>query len=77
MMLGLEKPGDDIAPEDDLDLYDAAEAITPGAAAAVVVLEHTWAIPLRDAIVRTGGRPTASEWVDADYLAKLGVNLPQ
>ena len=74
LMLGLD--GGPEAP-DDLDLYDAAGMIEPGHAAAVVVLEHLWAAPLRDAIVRTGGSPSSSQWVDADYLTKLGVTLVQ
>jgi hypothetical protein len=72
LMLGIdEAPG----ASDDVDLWDAAAAIEPGHAAAVVVLEHLWATPLRDAIVRTGGRQAGSQWVDADYLAGLGVTL--
>jgi hypothetical protein len=73
LMLGIDDPAD--APQDDLDLWDAADAIPPGAAAAVVVLEHTWATPLRDAVRANGGRAVASEWVDEEYLAKLGVTL--
>lgn len=77
LMLGIEGPGDVAESPDDLDLWDAADSIAPGTAAAVVVLEHTWAIPLREAVQRTGGRQTASQWVDADYLSKLGVTVQQ
>ena len=55
MLLGMEVTPD--TPDDDLDLYDAAAAIPAGTAAAVVVLEHLWAIPLRDAIRRPAGTP--------------------
>ena len=73
MLLGMDVTAD--TPADDLDLYDAAAAIPPGTAAAVIVLEHLWAIPLRDAVRATGGKATASQWVDQEYLAKLGVTL--
>jgi hypothetical protein len=71
ILLGMEGAAD--APADDLDLWDAADAIPPGTAAAVVVFEHTWAAPLRAAVQREGGRAVASEWVDMEYLSKLGV----
>jgi hypothetical protein len=34
------------------DVWFAADAIAAGTTAAVVILEHRWAIPLRDAIRR-------------------------
>ena len=73
MLLGMDVTAD--TPPDDLDLYDAAAAIPPGTAAAVIVLEHLWAIPLRDAVRATGGHASASHWVDQEYLSKLGVTL--
>jgi hypothetical protein len=69
LLLGL-----DSGPQE-LDLWDAAAAIEPGHAAAVVILEHRWAQPLRDAIARANGRAANSQWVDADYLTGLGVTL--
>jgi hypothetical protein len=70
--------GDGSAPEPrpDDDVWYAADAIEPGSAAAVAVVEHTWAIPLRDAVQRAGGRQTAAEWIDESQLAALGVTLP-
>ena len=63
--------------DDQQDVWSAADAIDPGGAAAVAVLEHLWAVPLREAITRAGGRQAASEWIDEDHLAGLGVTLPQ
>ncbi len=63
--------GDDAA-----DVWSAADAIDPGCAAAVAVLEHRWAIPLHAAIARAGGREAATEWIDEAQLAGLGVTLP-
>jgi hypothetical protein len=66
----------DVLGEDETDVWYAADAIEPGGAAAVAVLEHTWAVPLREAITRAGGRPAAAEWIDEDQLASLGITLP-
>src|SRR5687767_6310967 len=37
------------------DEWAVADAVEPGGAAAIAVLEHTWAIPLRSAIQEAGG----------------------
>jgi uncharacterized membrane protein len=39
----------------DSDAWDVLEQIPDGSAAAVILLEHTWAIPLRDAVAEAGG----------------------
>src|SRR3954451_7237536 len=57
------------------DLLDVAEAIAPGGAAAIAVLEHRWALPLYAAIERAGGSGIATEWADAEALARMGVPL--
>jgi hypothetical protein len=36
-------------------------------------LEHRWAIPLRAAIERAGGKPIADAWVTPEDLAGLGL----
>ena len=36
-------------------LHEFAEALEPGDSAAILVFEHTWAKPFRDAIVDSGG----------------------
>jgi hypothetical protein len=46
------------------------DAIPPGTAAAVALLEHRWAIPLRDAIREAGGFHLADAWIHpADRVA--------
>jgi hypothetical protein len=62
--------------EDAADVWSAADAIDPGGAAAIAILEHRWAIPLHAAIARAGGREAATEWIDEAQLAGLGVTLP-
>ena len=39
----------------DDDAWDVLEEIPNGSAAALLLIEHHWAVPLRDAIVRAGG----------------------
>ena len=39
------------------DEWAVADAVEPGGAAAIVILEHTWAIPLREAIEARGRPP--------------------
>jgi hypothetical protein len=64
------------ATDDDADVWYAADAIEPGNAAGIMVLEHRWAIPLREAITNAGGANVVTEWVDEAQVASLGVALP-
>lgn len=57
---------------DDLDLVDVIDEIEPGTTAAVVLLEHRWAIPLRDAIIAANGVPVLDMWIHPDELVALG-----
>jgi hypothetical protein len=66
----------DAATIDDADVWYAADAIEAGCAAGVIVLEHRWAIPLREAITRAGGTNVVTEWVDEAEVMSLGVALP-
>jgi hypothetical protein len=46
------------------------DAIPPGTSAAVALIEHRWAVPLRDAVTRAGGFALEDTWVHpADLLA--------
>ncbi len=58
---------------DAADLWEATEAIPPGGAAAVVLIEHRWAIPLRNAIANAGGVPLADAWLAPEDVASLGL----
>src|SRR4051794_8987677 len=40
-----------------------ADAIPPGTSAALAVLEHLWAVPLREAIERNHGAIVADAWL--------------
>jgi uncharacterized membrane protein len=57
---------------DDLDLVDVLDEIEPDTTAAVILLEHRWAIPLRDAIIAANGVPVVDMWIHPDELVALG-----
>jgi uncharacterized membrane protein len=49
--------------------------IPPGEAFGVLMFEHTWAIPLRDAIRRAGGVPLAQGFLTPEALMMIGAEL--
>jgi hypothetical protein len=51
--------------------WSLADAIPAGQTAAVALIEHVWASPLRAAILRNGGRPLDEAWLAPDDLARL------
>ena len=55
------------------DLLDVLDEIPPDTAVAIALLEHRWAIPLREAIVRTGGFPILDTWVHPRDLVEVGL----
>jgi uncharacterized membrane protein len=57
----------------DEDVFVVADAIPTGTATAIALLEHRWAIPLRDAISRAGGFVILDEWIHAKDLVAVGV----
>jgi uncharacterized membrane protein len=54
------------------DVWYVADAIPPGTTAAVAILEHRWAIPLRDAIAGRGGITLADAWLHPADLVAIG-----
>jgi hypothetical protein len=60
---------------DEDQVWYIADAIPEGMTAVVAVLEHTWAIPLRDAIRGAGGVPLADSWLHPEDLLAVGVEL--
>jgi uncharacterized membrane protein len=56
------------------ELVDAAASIPPGTAAAIVLIEHRWAAPLRDAVAATGGTTVAETWLSPQDLAAAGLS---
>lgn len=57
----------------DEEVWYVADVIPDGSAAAVILLEHLWAVPLRNAIVDAGGVALADEWIHASDLIEIGI----
>ena len=57
---------------DDDAVWYLGDAIPEGTAAAVALLEHRWAIPLRDKIAQAGGLTLSDAWVHVADLVAVG-----
>src|SRR5215471_9237100 len=57
---------------DQSQMWYVDEAIPPGTAAAIALIEHRWAIPLRDAIREMGGFHIADAWIHPADLVAIG-----
>jgi len=57
----------------DEDGWDVLAEIPENTAAAMILLDHQWAVPLRDAIARAGGFRLASEFISPLDLVGLGL----
>ena len=53
--------------------WDVLEAIPNDSAAALILLEHHWAVPLRDAIVRAGGFRISDGFISPLDLVEIGL----
>ncbi len=69
--LGAEAAADDEGMLD--DALDVLSEIPPDSAAAIILLEHRWAIPVRDAVYRANGFPVASTFVTPIDLVAIGL----
>ena len=58
---------------DEEEAWDVLEELPNDAAAALILLEHRWAIPLRDAMVRAGGFPIAGSFISPLDLVEVGL----
>jgi len=57
-------------------VWSLADAVPPGSAAAVALIEHVWAEPLTAAIRRAGGRAMEETWLAADDRTALETLSP-
>src|ERR671936_108662 len=58
---------------EDEDVWDVLEDIPNDSAAALVLLEHHWAVPLRDAIARAGGFRISDGFISPLDLVEIGL----
>jgi uncharacterized membrane protein len=57
---------------DEDEMWDLADAIPEGATAAIALIEHRWAIPLRNKIAAEGGIALADQWIHPADLVAVG-----
>jgi uncharacterized membrane protein len=55
------------------DVVDVIDEIPNNSAAALILLEHRWAIPLRDALLRANGRPVMEMFIHPLDLVMVGL----
>jgi uncharacterized membrane protein len=78
MEMGAEE-GAETAAEDGVHFFpeegewDVLEDIPPNTAAALVLIEHHWAVPLRDAVMRAGGFRIADGFISPLDLVAIGL----
>lgn len=65
------------ADSDDVSAWSLADAVPPGSAAAVALIEHVWAGPLSAAIRRAGGNALEETWLGPDDLELLEALIVQ
>ena len=70
---GAEAAADGISVFSDEEAWDVLEDIPNDSAAALVLLEHHWAVPLRDAIMRAGGFRLADGFISPLDLVEIGL----
>jgi uncharacterized membrane protein len=56
----------------DSEVWYLADAIPDGGSAAVALIEHVWAIPLRDKLAAAGATTLADEWIHPKDLLAVG-----
>ena len=71
--LGAEAGADGVHAFSDERAWDVLEEIPNDSAAALILLEHHWAVPLRDAIARAGGYRVADGMISAYDLLAIGL----
>jgi uncharacterized membrane protein len=70
---GAEAMADGVQVFSDDDAWDVLEDIPNDSAAALLLLEHHWAVPLRDAIARAGGFRLSDGFISPLDLVEIGL----
>ena len=72
--------GEEIVEEGGIGLVEAIgaefiEDLPADSAALLLIIEHAWAVPLRESVVDAGGFLMANQWIGAQDLVMLGAAL--
>jgi uncharacterized membrane protein len=70
---GAEAAADGVQIFSDEDAWDVLEDIPNDSAAALLLLEHHWAVPLRDAVLRSGGSRLSDGFISPLDLVEIGL----
>ncbi len=70
---GAEAAADGVQVFSDDDAWDVLEEIPNDSAAALVLIEHHWAVPLRDAVMRAGGFRISDGFISPLDLVEIGL----
>jgi uncharacterized membrane protein len=70
---GAEAASEGIEVFSDEEAWDVLEEIPNDSAAALILLEHQWAVPLRDAIARAGGFRISDGFISPADLVAIGL----
>ena len=70
---GAEVAADGVQAFSDEDAWDVLEEIPNDSAVALVLIEHHWAVPLRDAVMRAGGFRIADGFISPLDLVAIGL----
>jgi uncharacterized membrane protein len=71
--LGAEMAADGMDVFEGADQWDVIEDIPPNTAAALILLEHHWAVGVRDAVVRAGGFGIGESFISPIDLVAVGL----
>jgi uncharacterized membrane protein len=70
---GAEAGADGVSVFSDEEAWDVLEDIPNDSAAALILLEHHWAVPLRDAVARAGGFRLSDGFISPLDLVEIGL----
>jgi uncharacterized membrane protein len=71
--MGAEAGADGVGVFSDEEAWDVIEDIPDDSAAALVLIEHHWAVPLRDAVARAGGFRISDGFISPLDLVAIGL----
>jgi uncharacterized membrane protein len=72
-LAGAQAAEDGVHAFSDQDAWDVIEDIPNDSAAALILLEHHWAVPLRDAVMRAGGFRISDGFISPLDLIEIGL----